>query len=201
MAGFSFRLLAIPRSAWGSPLPLWPAVALMAPRGSPSPTWPDTLRRRVPGGHRRHHGRPTPSWHPGVLRRPHGRFPFPRQVAVFRRVSGDHRRHHGRLASQGGHRRHHGRLPFPRQVAVFRRVPGDHRRHHGRLAFARRTRKRRGITVAIMAGQTCDLYTGSSVNGIRNKQVRMQFHTTSCLDVIHKGCTFFGSSPNLTHRS
>ena len=37
------------RSAWGSPLPTWPAVALMAPRGSPSPSWPDTLRRRVPG--------------------------------------------------------------------------------------------------------------------------------------------------------
>ena len=24
MAGFSFRLLAVPRSAWGSPLPSWP---------------------------------------------------------------------------------------------------------------------------------------------------------------------------------
>ena len=62
MAGFSFRLLAVPRSAWGSPLPSWPAVALMAPRGSPSPSWPDTLRRRVPGvtvaimAGRHHHG-------------------------------------------------------------------------------------------------------------------------------------------------
>ena len=33
MAGFSFRLIAIPRSAWGSPLPSWPADTFMAPRG------------------------------------------------------------------------------------------------------------------------------------------------------------------------
>ena len=91
MAGFSFRLIAIPRSAWGSPLPSWPADTFMAPRGSPSPSWPDTMCRRAPEGHRRHHGRLSPSWRPGVsvalmagylFRRHHGQLPIPREHNV-----------------------------------------------------------------------------------------------------------------------
>ena len=39
---------------------------------------------------------------------------------------------------------------------------------------------RRGITVAIMAGRTCDLYTGSFVNGIRNNK----FECNSALQVV-----------------
>ena len=89
--------------------------------------------------------------------------PFPDKLRLSRRVLGDHRRHHGRLA-----------LPREITVAIMTGYPllasrslsggspspswpvslsqGDHRRHHGRLPFARKTRRHRGITVAIMAG-------------------------------------------------
>ena len=84
----------------------------------------------VPGGLRCHRGRPSSSWRPGGHRRHHGRFPFPRHVAVFRRVPGG--------------------SPSPSWPVSLSQ--GGHRRHHGRLPFARRIRRRRGITVAIMAG-------------------------------------------------
>ena len=56
----------------------------MAPRGSPSPSWPDTLRRRVPGvtvaikaGRRPHgaHGVTVAIMAGYVFRRHHGRLP------------------------------------------------------------------------------------------------------------------------------
>ena len=47
----------------------------MAPRGSPSPSWPETQCRIAPKKHLHQHDRPSPSWRPGSLRRPHGRIP------------------------------------------------------------------------------------------------------------------------------
>ena len=107
-------------------------------RGRPSSSW-------CPGGHRRHHGRipcivesrrsPSPSWPADSIMAPRWSpspsWPVPLSQTSF------------------GFRRVPGGSPSPSWPVSLSQ--GGHRRHHGRLPFARRTRRRRGITVAIMA--------------------------------------------------